>query len=91
MDRNSTFRQPDALELLRGSMRGIADFFRDYERLARTHGSHEDKSDIVGRICLAWSTHAQIEEEIFYPAVLGAPQNSEGSIKHAHITRGPWS
>ncbi|HEY9219332.1 MAG TPA: hemerythrin domain-containing protein, partial [Phenylobacterium sp.] len=56
---------PDALTLL-------ADDHREVERLIDAYGAAAsllDKVSIAERLCLALTIHAQIEEELFYPAL----------------------
>ena len=55
----------DALELL-------ADDHREIDRLIGEYAACEsllDKVSIIERLCLALTIHAQIEEELFYPAL----------------------
>jgi hemerythrin superfamily protein len=82
MGRKSTLREIDALDLLTRDHDAIKQLFRDYERLIRRHGDDDSKAEIVGQICCRLSIHAQIEEEIFYPAVRAAIGRS-GSANHA--------
>ena len=54
-----------ATALLRADHKKVADLFADYEA-AR---SPAKKKKLVAQICIELSVHAQVEEEIFYPAV----------------------
>lgn len=69
MDRQQSVRKFDALDLLTREHDAIKQRFRDYERLIIRRGNGDRKAEIVGDICLLLSIHAQIEDEIFYPAV----------------------
>jgi Hemerythrin HHE cation binding domain len=70
--RRCTPRKLDALDLLTRDHDAIKQLFWDYERLKRSSGEPDLKAEIVGRICFGLSIHAQIEEELFYPAVRAA-------------------
>jgi hemerythrin-like domain-containing protein len=53
----------DALTLLKDDHQEVSGMFEDYES-----ASDSDKQDLAVSICNALTVHAQIEEEIFYPA-----------------------
>jgi hemerythrin superfamily protein len=55
----------DAIALLKADHEAVSKLFDVY---AKTR-SASDKRALVAEICTALSVHAQIEEEIFYPAV----------------------
>jgi hemerythrin-like domain-containing protein len=69
MDNKRSLRKVDALDLLAREHDAIRQLFREYERLIARRGDGECKAEIVGEVCLLLSIHAQIEEEILYPAV----------------------
>lgn len=54
----------DAIALLEADHREVDGYFEAYEGLS----DPLEKKALAGRICLALKAHAQIEEEIFYPA-----------------------
>ena len=58
----------DAIALLKADHEAVSHLFAEYRM---TH-SVSNKRALVAEICTALSVHAQIEEEIFYPAVLSA-------------------
>jgi hemerythrin superfamily protein len=58
----------DAIALLKADHDAVSHLFAEY---AKTH-SASNKKALVAEICTALSVHAQIEEEIFYPAVKAA-------------------
>ncbi|HEY1328043.1 MAG TPA: hemerythrin domain-containing protein [Casimicrobiaceae bacterium] len=58
----------NAIELLKNDHDEVEKLFDQYED-AREESNAELKAQIVATICNALATHAQIEEEIFYPAV----------------------
>src|ERR1700739_271905 len=64
---------PDAIALLRADHRRVAALSEQYEG-AR---SAAKKKAIVASICQELAVHAQVEEEIFYPAVKAALKDKE--------------
>ena len=58
----------DAIALLRADHKHVSDLFAEYEK-AR---SPAKKMELVKNICAELTVHAQVEEEIFYPAVKAA-------------------
>ncbi len=73
----------DALALLKNDHREVEDLFQDYEN------ANGEQNALALKICLALEVHAQIEEEIFYPAVRNAIANSdlvsEAIAEHASV------
>ena len=63
----------NAIALLRADHKKVSELFEQYEK-AR---SPEKKGTIVAQICTELGVHAQIEEEIFYPAVKQALKDKE--------------
>src|SRR5678816_1673126 len=61
----------DACELLDADHLAVKHLFVEYARLAYAPTAVEDgdRAAIARRICNEISVHAQIEEEIFYPAL----------------------
>ncbi len=66
-------RQPNAITMLREDHKKVAGLFEDYEK-AR---SVNVKRRLVEQICLELTVHAQLEEEIFYPAFKQAAGDKE--------------
>lgn len=75
----------DAIALLRADHGTVSGLFADYEK---TESSKKKKS-LVAEICTELSVHAQIEEEIFYPAVRAALKDKllvpEATVEHGGI------
>lgn len=75
----------DAIALLRADHEAVSGLFADYEQT----DSSKKKKDIVAKICTELSVHAQIEEEIFYPAVKAALKDKilvpEATVEHGSI------
>lgn len=75
----------DATALLRADHKLVSGLFADYEK-AR---SSAKKQQIVAKICSELTMHAQVEEEIFYPAVKRALKDKlmvpEATVEHATV------
>lgn len=71
--------------MLRADHKKVSALFGEYE-LAR---SMAKKKDLVTSICTELSVHAQLEEEIFYPAVKEALKDTElvpeATVEHATL------
>jgi hemerythrin superfamily protein len=76
---------PEATALLRADHKRVSALFDQYEGTR----SAAKKKAIVATICLELSVHAQIEEEIFYPAVKAALKDKEmvpeATVEHATL------
>ena len=70
---------PDAIALLKADHRKVEDLFAKFEKAS---GS-KTKQEIALQICMELTVHAQIEEEIFYPACEGAVE--EDLLKEAYV------
>lgn len=75
----------DAIALLRADHASVAALFAEYAKARST----SRKRDLVARICAELGVHAQIEEEIFYPAVKRALKDKElvpeATVEHATL------
>ncbi len=75
----------DAIALLRADHKEVSDLFEEFEKTK----SATKKKDIVSKICIALTVHAQIEEEIFYPAFKLALKDKElvpeAAVEHATL------
>ncbi|WP_082542133.1 MULTISPECIES: hemerythrin domain-containing protein [unclassified Rhizobacter] len=75
----------DATALLRADHQAVSALFEQYEKARAT----TRKKDIVSRICSELTVHAQVEEEIFYPAVKQALKDKElipeATVEHATL------
>jgi hemerythrin superfamily protein len=76
----------DAIALLMADHKKVKKLFSDFDKL-KEEGSDEDKSAIVEQICTELKIHTELEEEIFYPAVRKAIDDSdlmdEALVEHA--------
>ena len=77
----------DAIALLTADHKAIQKFFKAFEKLKQHDGSDEEKSELVRRACQELTIHAQVEEEIFYPAIRNGIEDDdlmdEAEVKHA--------
>ena len=80
-------KQSDALSLLVADHRDVRKLFRAYERLKKANGGAAERKQLAKQICRSLSDHAQIEEEIFYPAARAAKVErdlvNEAAVEHA--------
>ena len=86
----ATTRAPaDACSLLDADHRNVKKMFKDFEPLAesKAKGAPAKRRALADQICLELTVHAQIEEEIFYPALRGAIKEGdlldEAEVEHA--------
>src|SRR5258707_456872 len=81
-------KQQDAIKLLMADHDEVEALFKQFQKL-KNDGAQ--KADIVEQICKALTVHAEIEEEIFYPAAREALAEKdddlldEAEVEHASI------
>jgi hemerythrin superfamily protein len=68
--------EQDAIALLKSDHMQVKALFSEFDNL-KDDGAEEDKAAIVAQICNELKIHTAIEEEIFYPAVRKAIEDSE--------------
>ena len=69
----SPAKEQDATTLLRADHKHVSELFAEYEKSR----SPSKKKELVALLCTELSVHAQVEEEIFYPAVKQALKDKE--------------
>lgn len=73
----------DAIKLLKADHKEVKTYFKQYESLE----DEAEKQALADKICLALTVHAQIEEEIYYPATREAIDDDdlldEAEVEHA--------
>ena len=78
-------KRQDATNLLRADHKLVNDLFAEYEK---AHSANK-KKQLVAQICSELSVHAQVEEEIFYPAIKRALKDKElipeATVEHATL------
>ena len=72
-------KQKDAIALLKADHRAVEELFEKYQKASGA----ERKQTLAEEICLALAVHAQIEEEIFYPACEGKVE--EDLLKESYV------
>lgn len=81
--KTSKFR---ALQMLKEDHETVDGYFEKYER-----ANDAKKTELIAKVCAALSVHAQIEEEIFYPALRealgdeGQANLDEANVEHEHV------
>ena len=75
----------EATAMLRADHKRVSDLFDQFEKTR----SDAKKAAIVAKICQELTVHAQLEEEIFYPAVKAALRDKElvpeATVEHASV------
>jgi hemerythrin-like domain-containing protein len=80
--------EKDACDLLDADHRNVKKMFKQYEELMESRGrtAAQKKMDLAQQICQELTVHAQIEEEIFYPALRAALKDTdmlaEAEVEH---------
>lgn len=78
---------PDAIALLTDDHKEVKKLFRKYEKLVKAEAGAQERQALAQQICLMLTVHAQIEEEIFYPAAREvlpeADLVDEATVEHA--------
>lgn len=83
----STQKKSDAITLLTEDHKKVKKLFKEFEKLKKGKSQKVKKSSLVKEICMELTVHAQVEEDVFYPAVRGAINDSdlmdEAEVEHA--------
>lgn len=78
----------DACDLLDADHRAVKKMFKEFEELtgSRARNASQKKMELAQQICQELTVHAQIEEEIFYPALREALKDTdlldEAAVEH---------
>jgi hemerythrin superfamily protein len=86
---SSRSKAQDAVKLLKADHDEVAALFAQYEKQKKKDGGQ--KAELINKICAALTVHAQIEEEIFYPAARDALVEDgddlldEAEVEHSSI------
>ena len=85
----ATRSEKDACDLLDTDHKNVKKMFKAYEELMKSRGRTvgQKKLDLAHDICRELSAHAQVEEEIFYPALRAVLKDTdllaEAEVEHA--------
>lgn len=77
----------DAIALLKDDHKNVKELFAEFKRFQdeQTEGVDELKQDLMDEVCRMLTVHAQIEEEIFYPAAREALPDEEDLFNEAEV------
>src|SRR5688572_33066132 len=88
-DLNPRSQAMDAIVLLKDDHKTVEKLFKDYEKLQKSEGTPAAKKRVVDQIVKELTTHAYIEETIFYPTAREAvPETAEHvleSVEEHHV------
>ena len=59
----------DAVSLLSDDHAEVRQMFEEYRQLVENSAGDDRRGELAGRICSALTVHAEIEEDLFYPAL----------------------
>jgi hemerythrin superfamily protein len=78
---------PDAIALLIADHKEVKGLFKKYQKLVDSEAGDSEKGELAQQICTMLTVHAQIEEEIFYPATREVLDEQdlvdEAAVEHA--------
>ena len=80
---------PDAIEILTEDHKTVQQLFKAFEKMRKEDDAEDEKGEIVKEACQALTIHAEIEEDIFYPAARdalgeeGSDLLDEAEVEHA--------
>lgn len=84
--RRRTAAEHDVTKLLEADHKKVKKLFKDFEKCAKQN-DEAGKVEIAMQICMELKVHAQVEEEIFYPALYEALDEhdlvDEAVVEHA--------
>jgi hemerythrin-like domain-containing protein len=77
----------DATEILIDDHDAVKELFAEFKKFqeAKTEGAEEMKQALMDAVCAALKVHAQIEEEIFYPAARRALPDEADLLNEAEV------
>jgi len=85
--KGSSEKSQDALALLTADHKAVKAMFKKFDELAEQEDADEQKAALVEQICDELTIHAQVEEEIFYPAIRESIEDDalmdEADVEHA--------
>jgi hemerythrin-like domain-containing protein len=77
----------DAVSLLSADHAEVKQMFESYKQLVEEDADNEEKRELAEAICVTLTVHADIEEEIFYPAMRESIDDDllldEAEVEHA--------
>ncbi|MES2354773.1 MAG: hemerythrin domain-containing protein [Pseudomonadota bacterium] len=83
--RNKKPAAEDAIMLLTADHKRVQKIFKDFEKI-KSKGDNETKAEMIRTVCQELTLHAQLEEELFYPALREAMKDKdlvdEAQVEH---------
>ena len=80
---------PNAVRLLTADHREVKALFQQYQEFVDHDAEDDEKQTLAEQICAMLTVHAQIEEEVFYPAAREALKEpdliDEATVEHASV------
>ena len=80
-------KKNDAVDLLDADHVAVKKLFTEFRKLCESGAPGADRKAIADKICMELTVHAEIEEQIFYPAVREAIHEDslldEAEVEHA--------
>lgn len=80
-------KQEGALDMLKADHKKVSTIFAQYEKLKE--GDDERKQELAGMACSELTIHAQLEEELFYPALRDVIDEAdlidEAEVEHGSV------
>ncbi|MBK8817224.1 MAG: hemerythrin domain-containing protein [Methylococcaceae bacterium] len=80
---------PDAVELLTTDHKAVKNLFETYQKLLNKASESKELSALANQICVALTVHAQVEEELLYPAMRKSFDTQElideAAVEHATV------
>jgi hemerythrin superfamily protein len=78
-------RRSDAISLLKADHDEVSKMFEQFQGTSRKQSDIRQKAALAEKICEALTIHAQIEEEIFYPACQETVEDAENLLAEAKV------
>lgn len=69
VDEDDEAVEQDAVSLLTNDHAEVKQMFEEYRQLVEGNASEDRRGELAAQICSALTVHAEIEEDVFYPAM----------------------
>lgn len=80
-------KKNDAVDMLDADHIAVKKLFTEFKKLSETEAPAQDRKAIADKICMELTVHAEMEEQIFYPAAREAIDDdmllNEAEVEHA--------
>jgi hypothetical protein len=68
---------PEPMEMLMEDHKKVQKMFKQFEKLHKQDGDEQSKREIAEQCCMELKVHAEVEEQIFYPAAREALEEQD--------------